>query len=110
MTTPSYPTPRADTDNAAFLAGWREGRLVLQACNACSKAFFYPRAFCPHCWSDRIENRYASGKGRIVSYSLVHRPNDPAGGCPFWPVGRAAAARDRRALPAAGVPARLRRH
>jgi uncharacterized OB-fold protein len=78
MTTPSYPTPRADTDNAAFLAGWREGRLVLQACNACSKAFFYPRAFCPHCWSDRIENRYASGKGRIVSYSLVHRPNDPA--------------------------------
>ena len=78
MTTPSYPTPREGPDNAAFLAGWREGRLVLQACTACGKAFFYPRAFCPHCWSDRIENRYASGKGRIVSYSLVHRPNDPA--------------------------------
>jgi uncharacterized protein len=30
------------------------------------------------CWSDRIEARDASGKGLIVSYSLVHRPNDPA--------------------------------
>lgn len=78
MTTPSYPTPRADADNAAFLAGWREGRLVIQSCAACGKAFFYPRPFCPHCWSDQIENRQASGRGRIVSYSLVHRPNDPA--------------------------------
>lgn len=78
MTTPSYPTPREDADNTAFLAAWKQGRLVIQTCVACGKAFFYPRAFCPHCWSDRIESRHASGKGRIVSYSLVHRPNDPA--------------------------------
>lgn len=78
MTKLSYPMPREDADNAAFLEGWREGRLVIQSCLACGKAFFYPRAFCPHCWSDRIESRPAKGKGRIVSYSLVHRPNDPA--------------------------------
>jgi uncharacterized OB-fold protein len=77
-TTPSYPMPREDADNAAFLAGWKQGRLVIQTCAACSKTFFYPRAFCPRCWSDRIEAREASGKGHIVSYSLVHRPNDPA--------------------------------
>jgi uncharacterized protein len=78
MTKPSYPMPRDDADNAAFLKGWREGGLVIQSCSACGKAFFYPRAFCPHCWSDRVENRQSKGKGRIVSYSLVHRPNDPA--------------------------------
>jgi uncharacterized OB-fold protein len=78
MTKPAYPLPREDADNAAFLAGWKRGSLVIQSCRDCGKTFFYPRAFCPYCWSDRIENRRASGKGRIVSFSLVHRPNDPA--------------------------------
>jgi uncharacterized OB-fold protein len=74
----AYPQPREDTDNAAFLAAWREGVLKIQACGVCGKAVFYPRPICPHCWSDRLENRTASGRGRVVSYSLIHRPNDPA--------------------------------
>lgn len=74
----AYPVPREDADNAAFLAGWRAGRLVLQACQDCGRTFFYPRPVCPHCWSDAIADRTASGRGHIVSYSLVHRPNDPA--------------------------------
>ncbi len=78
MTKAPYPAPREDADNAAFLAAWREGRLLLQSCGACGRSIFYPRPICPHCWSDRISSREASGKGRIVSYSLVHRPNDPA--------------------------------
>lgn len=78
MTKASYPAPREDADNAAFLNAWRQGRLVVQSCAACGKSIFYPRPICPHCWSDRVESREASGKGRIVSYSLVLRPNDPA--------------------------------
>ena len=78
MTKASYPAPREDADNAAFLNAWRQGRLVFQSCAACGKSIFYPRPICPHCWSDRVESREASGKGQIVSYSLVLRPNDPA--------------------------------
>jgi len=78
MTKPSYPSPREDADNAVFLSNWRQGRLVIQSCVACGKSIFYPRPMCPYCWSDRIETREASGRGRIVSYSLVQRPNDPA--------------------------------
>jgi uncharacterized protein len=33
---------------------------------------------CPHCWSERLSRRESTGRGRIVSFSLVHRPNDPA--------------------------------
>jgi uncharacterized OB-fold protein len=73
-----YPQPREDADNAEFLNAWREGHLVLQACRQCTKVFFYPRPVCPYCWSDELENRMSPGRGRIVSYSLVHRPNDPA--------------------------------
>jgi uncharacterized OB-fold protein len=78
MTKPAYPKPCEDADNAAFLAAWREGRLLIQHCEGCGRSVFYPRPMCPHCWCDRLEDRTASGKGRIVSYSLVHRPNDPA--------------------------------
>ena len=78
MSKPSYPKPREDADNAAFLAAWRNGELLIQHCNGCGKSVFYPRPICPHCWSDRLENRRATGRGKIVSYSLVHRPNDPA--------------------------------
>jgi uncharacterized protein len=76
--TKAYPAPRADADNAAFLEGWHDGTLVIQSCAACGRSIFYPRPLCPHCWSDRLENRTASGDGRIVGYSLVYRPNDAA--------------------------------
>jgi len=78
MTKTPYPTPREDADNAAFLDAWRQGRLVVQFCATCAHSIFYPRPICPRCWSDRIASRAASGRGRIVSYSLVHRPNDPS--------------------------------
>ena len=78
MSKPPYPQPIEDADNAAFLAAWRNGELLIQHCNGCGKSVFYPRPICPHCWSDRLENRRAIGRGEVVSYSLVHRPNDPA--------------------------------
>ncbi len=73
-----YPSPREDADNTAFLASWRKGELLIQRCGGCGKSVFYPRPVCPHCWSEPLESRNACGRGRIVSYSLVHRPNDPA--------------------------------
>lgn len=72
-----YPSPREDADNAAFLSSWRKGKLVIQRCGDCGKSVFYPRPVCPHCWSELLESRIASGRGRIVAYSLVRRPNDP---------------------------------
>ncbi len=75
---PAYPQPRADRDNQHFLDEWRDGRLAFQTCAACGQKFFYPRPLCPHCWSDRLTWTPAKGEGQVVSFSLVHRPNDPA--------------------------------
>jgi uncharacterized OB-fold protein len=77
-TRPPYPQPREDADNAAFLTSWRSGRVLLQRCDACGTIFFYPRPVCPQCWSEQLSGRESTGRGRIVSFSLVHRPNDPA--------------------------------
>lgn len=73
---PSYPQPQEDAVNAPFLAAWRKGVLALQRCKGCGKAIYYPRAMCPFCWSADLEWFEASGRGEVVSHSLVWRPND----------------------------------
>lgn len=77
-TTLRYPQPVTDSDNRPLLEGWRRGELYLQHCRGCGKAVFYPRPLCPHCWSGDLEWRKASGRGTVVSYSRIHRPNHPA--------------------------------
>ena len=80
MTSPdSIPTPREDEDNRAFLAAWRkEGKILLQQAAGGGKPFFYPRPLCPYTGSADLDTLIASGKGQIVSFSLVRRPNHPA--------------------------------
>lgn len=74
----SYPQPVEDTDNTEYLEGWRRGSLLLQQCNSCKEVIFYPRPMCPYCWSDSLIWIKASGRGTVVSYSLIHRPNHPS--------------------------------
>jgi uncharacterized OB-fold protein len=76
--TPDYPRPFEDEDNRALLEGWREGKLMLQKSRAGGPAFFYPRPVCPYTGSMDLEWFQASGRGTIVSYSLVLRPNHPS--------------------------------
>lgn len=73
------PTPHEDEDNRAFLAAWRDdGKILLQQAAQGGKPFFYPRPICPYTGSADLVTLTASGKGRIVSFSLVRRPNHPA--------------------------------
>jgi len=52
--------------------------LRLQRCEHCGLWVFYPRAHCPHCWSDRLVWADASGQGRIKAFSVVHKPGHAA--------------------------------
>jgi uncharacterized OB-fold protein len=49
-------------------------------CNQCDKPYFYPRPFCPTCWTDDVEWREASGRATLYTWSVVHS-ND----LPPWP-------------------------
>jgi uncharacterized OB-fold protein len=73
-----YPRAQEDGDNRGFLEAWRDGRLAVQACGACSRRFFYPRPLCPHCWSDRLSWQSLPSEGEVVSFSLIYRPNHPS--------------------------------
>ena len=72
------PLPVQDGESEPYWSGAKEHRLRLPRCMECGKHHFYPRELCPHCWSDRIEWRDASGRGVIYSYTIARRPAGPA--------------------------------
>jgi uncharacterized OB-fold protein len=72
------PLPQPDADSAAYWAGLKEGRLLLQHCLACGHVQAYQQGLCRRCGSERLEHRAASGRGRVHSYSVVHRAPGPA--------------------------------
>ena len=42
-------------------------------CNDCGKYHFYPHPLCPHCSSAKLEWVEVSGRGKLYSYTVVHR-------------------------------------
>lgn len=74
----AYPEPGQDLDNRRLLEGWREGKLFVQHCRDCGRRVFYPRPMCPGCWSPDLEWVEVPGEGRVVSFTRIHRPNDPS--------------------------------
>jgi uncharacterized protein len=75
---PDYPRPQEDEDNRPLLNGWYGGRLMLQQSRSGGPFFFYPRPICPYTGSNDLSWVEASGRGRLVSFSIVMRPNHPS--------------------------------
>jgi uncharacterized OB-fold protein len=71
---PQRPIPKPTPETAEFWAGARRHELRIQRCRACGRAYFFPRPFCPHCASHDVEWFTASGRGRLYSYVINHRP------------------------------------
>jgi uncharacterized protein len=72
------PVPVLDDLNAPYWEGARQGRLRLQRCDGCGLHQFYPRPFCLRCSSDQLTWVEASGRGRLHTFSVVHRTADAA--------------------------------
>lgn len=71
------PKPLIDSDSKPFWEGLKRHELLIQHCDECEQPIFYPRVLCPHCFSDKISWRQASGHGSIYSYTVVHRAFGP---------------------------------
>ena len=71
------PGPNRTALTAPFWNAAAEGRFILQRCEDCGKWVFYPRAICPHCWSTSLDWFETSGRGRLATWTTVHRPGHP---------------------------------
>ncbi len=63
--------------NEPFWEAAAQGKLMIQQCGACHAHVFYPRPICPHCWSDALQWKEVSGRGRLKSFSEVWKPGHP---------------------------------
>lgn len=68
------PTPGAEH---YWESATRE-EFVLPHCRDCDQVFFYPRRWCPGCFSQNLDWRQGSGRGRVYSFSVVHQAPFPA--------------------------------
>jgi uncharacterized OB-fold protein len=80
MTSQTYnrplPTPMPEWDTYWEKAKAHE--LWLMRCGDCRKAYFYPRAICPNCFSRNTSWFQSSGKGSLHAFAIVHRAPTPA--------------------------------
>lgn len=72
MSDRSGPTNYPETQ--FYWDGAKNGKLLLNSCPSCSKAYFPPRPFCPACGSRDVTVIEASGRGRLYSYIINHLP------------------------------------
>lgn len=66
-----FPVPTPET--APYWEACHNHQLLIQKCADCGKHQFYPRTVCSHCTGGTLEWVEASGRGEIVSYTIMHR-------------------------------------
>ena len=70
----SGPLPKPTPETRPFWDAAKQHRLVIQACDDCGTRYFYPRPLCPVCLSRRVRWVDASGRARLHTYVINHRP------------------------------------
>jgi hypothetical protein len=71
------PVPVTQPWSEKFWEGTKQGKLLIQVCNDCKSKIFYPRKFCPECWSANLSWIEASGKAKIHTFSTAYANVEP---------------------------------
>ena len=72
-----FDLPTPDDHTRVFWDAARERRLLIKRCASCGRAHYYPRTFCPFCWSERVAWEEASGRATLYTYSIVYQNDLP---------------------------------
>ena len=72
------PPPAVSIETKPFWDAAAQGRFLFGRCTDCGKAYWYPRAICPHCFSSKTVLEESPGEGVIYTYSVLRRsPTGP---------------------------------
>lgn len=50
---------------------------MIPFCPSCNAPFFYPRPFCPRCFTWDVEWRRSTGKGVLYTFAIQYQPLNP---------------------------------
>ena len=77
-TSVAKPLPdRRDNDHAPFWNGTDKGELHAKRCSDCGRYQWPPRLGCPHCGSDQVEWVRVRPRGKVFSWTVIHRSQTP---------------------------------
>lgn len=65
------PLPVVQPWSEKFWEGTKEGKLLVQHCKDCNSNIFYPRKYCPECWSGNLDWIESTGKGKVFTFSTA---------------------------------------
>lgn len=66
----ALPTP--SPWSKPFWEGCKKHELLIQECEDCDAKIFYPKLFCPNCFSSNLQWVKASGKGKVYTFTVVY--------------------------------------
>jgi len=67
----NFPVPTTETEG--YWKGCRDHQLLIQQCTACGHFQFYPRLMCTACISRNVVWFKATGRGKVKSFTVIHR-------------------------------------
>jgi enoyl-CoA hydratase/carnithine racemase/uncharacterized OB-fold protein len=71
------PIPAVQPWTEEFWRATKKHRLLIQECQNCHSLIFYPRKYCPQCWSAELGWRAASGKGKVYTFAIMRDMVEP---------------------------------
>jgi uncharacterized OB-fold protein len=70
---PKRVLPAIDNDNRAYWTSGKDGVLAIYRCADCRYWIHPPVPYCPACESRNVGPEAASGRGRIVTFTVNHK-------------------------------------
>jgi len=65
------PIPEIQPWTEDYWKATKRHKLLIQHCESCGVNIFYPRKYCPECWSGDLGWIEANGKAKIYSFSVM---------------------------------------
>jgi enoyl-CoA hydratase/carnithine racemase/uncharacterized OB-fold protein len=65
------PLPAVQPWTEEFWKATKQHKLLIQECSDCREKIFYPRKYCPECWSSNLGWSEASGKAKVFSHTVT---------------------------------------
>ena len=71
------PIPVVQPWTQEFWRATKNHELLIQKCLSCESLIFYPRKYCPECWSKDLGWQKASGRAKVFTFSIMRDMVEP---------------------------------